>query len=190
MNRLFDGRRIPRYHGAATQQDPALTQEDAMDQVRQPVDVQGYDPAEAQRFYTRLRERIARWLDQNAKVDPRVRDALLLLPDFVALLVRLIADPRVERALKGQLILVTLYVLSPLDLIPDFLLPLGLVDDTVAVALMLSRFARILAEPGEEVLREHWEGPGDVLAQIRRVAEAADWLLNERAAGYLRRWLS
>ncbi len=160
-----------------------------MHSVHQPSEAHTYDPEAVQRFYSRLRRRITRWLDEHAKADPRVRDALLLLPDFVALLVRLIADPRVDRALKGQLILVTAYVLSPLDLIPDLLMPLGLVDDTVAVALMLSRFARILAEPGEEVLREHWEGPGDVLAQIRRVAEAADWLLNERAAGYLRRWL-
>lgn len=166
------------------------TQEDDMHQVRgSSLEKLDYDPEEAQRFYSRLRRRITRWLDEHTKVDPRVRDTLLLLPDFVALLVRLIGDPRVDRALKGQLVLVTVYVLSPLDLIPDFLMPLGLVDDTVAVALMLSRFARILAEPGEEILREHWEGQGDVLAQIRRVAEAADWLLNERAAGYLRRWL-
>ncbi|MGC8839586.1 MAG: YkvA family protein [Anaerolineae bacterium] len=158
-------------------------------QVRQPSDAHGYDAEAAQRFYTRLRERIARWLDEHTRVDPRVRDALLLLPDFAALLARLIADPRVDRGLKGQLILATLYVMSPLDLIPDFLMPLGLVDDTVAAALMLSRFARILAEPGEEVLREHWEGPGDVLAQIRHIAEAMDWLLNERIAAHLRRRL-
>lgn len=160
-----------------------------MHQVRQTSEAHAYTPEEAQRFYTRLRGRLARWLERNAGVAPHVRDALFLLPDFVALLVRLIGDPRVDRTLKGQLILVTLYVMSPLDLIPDFLLPLGLVDDTVAAAFMLSRFARILAEPGEEILREHWEGPGDVLVQVRRVAEAADWLLNERLAGSLRRWL-
>lgn len=155
----------------------------------QPSYVEQYDPERAGRFYTRLRRRIVRWLEQNTKVDPRTRDYLLLLPDLFALLMRLIADPRVSGDLKVQLICITLYVMSPLDLIPDFLLPVGLMDDAVAVALMLSRFARIMAEPGEEILQEHWEGQGDVLAQVRRIAESADQVLNERVARYLRRWI-
>lgn len=155
----------------------------------QPSYKEQYDAEQAGRFYTRLRNRIARWLERNTKVDPRTRDYLLLLPDLFALLMRLIADPRVNGDLKVQLILVTLYVMSPLDLILDFLLPVGLMDDAVAVTLMLSRFARIMAEPGEEILREHWEGQGDVLAQIRRIAESADQVLNERVARYLRRWI-
>ncbi|MBC7223898.1 MAG: hypothetical protein H5T59_06460, partial [Anaerolineae bacterium] len=62
----------------------------------QPSYVEQYDPERAGRFYTRLRRRIVRWLEQNTKVDPRTRDYLLLLPDLFALLMRLIADPRVS----------------------------------------------------------------------------------------------
>jgi uncharacterized membrane protein YkvA (DUF1232 family) len=146
-----------------------------------------YDREQAERFYTGLRRRITDWLDSKANVPPRTRDTLLILPDFFALLVRLIGDGRVDATLKAQLLLVSAYVLSPIDLIPDFILPLGLMDDAVALAFVLSRVARIMADPGVEIMREHWEGQGDVLYQIEKIAASADELLNERILAHLRK---
>lgn len=149
-----------------------------------------YDVEGAQRFYSKLRRRVAQWLEKNTSASERVRAYLLLLPDFFALLIRLIGDPRVDAKLKGQLILVSAYVISPVDLIPDFLLPLGLVDDAVAIVFMLGRLAKIMGETGEEVLREHWEGEGDVLEQMRKLAQEADVVLNQRVLGKLRDMVS
>lgn len=143
-----------------------------------------YDFERAERFYSRLRARIAAWLDDNTNVDGQLREYLLLLPDLFALLIRLIADPRIDFSLRLQLIAASMYVISPIDLVPDFLLPVGLLDDVVAVAFVLSRIVSIMEQAGEDVLREHWEGEGDVLAQIQSVAGAADTVLN---AGILRR---
>ncbi|NLE76372.1 MAG: DUF1232 domain-containing protein [Chloroflexi bacterium] len=141
----------------------------------------------ADRFYTRLRARLTEWLGQNAGVSPRVSQTLLLVPDFFALIVRLIQDPRVDAKMRAQLLLVSAYVMSPLDLIPDFLLPPGLLDDVVAMAFVLSRLARIMTDSGEHILREHWEGPGDILAQIQKVAATADRVLDEVIVQRLRR---
>ena len=140
----------------------------------------------AERFYTRLRARLHRWLGQH-HVGGRLREYLLLLPDLFALLIRLLRDAHIEPALKRQLILVSAYVISPIDLIPDFILPIGLVDDTVAVAFVLSRVAAIMGQAGEELLYQHWEGEGDVLLQIQRLLAGADQVLNRHVLGRLRK---
>ncbi|MGC9347545.1 MAG: YkvA family protein [Anaerolineae bacterium] len=145
-----------------------------------------YDVERAERFYSRLRARISNWLKGRAKIGDRVRGLLLLLPDLFALVIRLIQDPRVDRSYKLQLIAVSAYVMSPIDLVPDFLLPIGLVDDAVALAFVLSRLVRIMEDAGEEILREHWEGEDDVLNVIQRVLGAADTALNARVLRRLR----
>ena len=129
--------------------------------------------------YTRLRARVTAWLDGH-DVNPQVKEYLLLLPDLFALLIRLMGDPRVDKSLKAQLALVSIYVISPIDLIPDFILPVGLIDDTVALAFILTRVVKLMGETGEDILRQHWEGQGDILAQLQKIARTADRLLNER----------
>ena len=57
---------------------------------------------------------------------------LLNLPKFIKLIYRLFKDSRVPFHLKGVLILALLYAISPIDLIPDFIIPvLGQVDDLI-----------------------------------------------------------
>ncbi|MCC7352310.1 MAG: DUF1232 domain-containing protein [Anaerolineae bacterium] len=140
-----------------------------------------YDYNRAERFYSKLRARIAAWLKKNTGISDRRQEYLLLLPDLFALLIRLLRDSRIDAALRLQLAAVSLYVISPVDLIPDVLMPIGLVDDTVALAFILSRVVRITGEAGEMILREHWEGEGDVLAQIQRVVTTADSVLKNVA---------
>jgi uncharacterized membrane protein YkvA (DUF1232 family) len=147
----------------------------------------GVDLARAERVYTRLRRRIDGWLRRRGRAGEAAAPYLLLLPDLFALILRLVRDPRVGRGAKLHLLAVTAYVISPIDLVPDFLLPLGLIDDTVAVALVLSRVVNVIDEAGEEVLREHWEGPGDILETIRRVLGAANDLLGGRILRRLRK---
>ena len=146
-----------------------------------------YDFERAERFYSKLRARTVAWLNARTNVDGQVREYLLLLPDLFALITRLIADPRVDVSLKVQLIAVSAYVISPIDLVPDFLLPVGLIDDIVAIAFVLSRVVRIMEEAGEDILREHWEGEGDVLVQVQSVAGTADGMLNRVILRRLRR---
>ncbi len=160
-----------------------------MDAPRDPSSVD-YDFDRAERFYTKLRSRVSGWLAGKAKVGDRVRRYLLLVPDLFALLIRLIRDPRVDRGLKIQLMAVSAYVISPIDLVPDFLLPFGLVDDAVALALVLNRAVRLMDESGEAILREHWEGEGDALDQIRQLLGTADTVLGPRVLKRLRKLFS
>jgi uncharacterized membrane protein YkvA (DUF1232 family) len=68
-------------------------------------------------------------------------------------------DPRTPWAVRGLALLIAAYALSPIDLIPDFIPVLGLLDDALLIPLGLWLVAKMLP-PGR--LDEH-----------RRAAEAA-----------------
>ncbi len=150
------------------------------------VDVE-IDFDRAQRFYTRLRRRVTRWFGRKDKAAGRIGDIILVLPDFLSLVLRLIRDPRIASRTKLELAAVTAYVVSPIDLVPDFLFPIGYADDAVALALVLGRVAKLMGEAGESILEEHWEGDPGVLRAIHKVTGAADTVLNKRVLGELRR---
>lgn len=147
-----------------------------------------YDFEDATRFYTKLRHKISGWFERRGgKAGGLVGEVLFLLPDLFALVIRLMGDRRLPAGTKLQLAAVSAYVISPIDFLPDFLFPIGFVDDTVALAFVLGRIARMMDEAGEEILEEHWEGSGSVLDAIRKVTGAADAVLNGRVMGKLRR---
>ena len=67
--------------------------------------------------------------------------ALSTKPDDVRATAESVATPRKRRGLRAPewvaLVLALVYILSPVDVIPEVLLgPLGLTDDVVAVALV------------------------------------------------------
>jgi uncharacterized membrane protein YkvA (DUF1232 family) len=74
------------------------------------------------------------------------------LPQFARLYWRLCRDPRVSAWPKALLATGILYVVSPLDFIPDYLPIIGEVDDLV-VLIVLCRLFIYLCPP--EVVREH-----------------------------------
>ena len=104
-------------------------------------------------------------------------NAILLIPNFLKLLFRLFKDPRVPTAEKALLIGAIVYVISPFDLIPDFIPFVGEVDDLYLVSLVL---LRLLTRAPDDVLREHWDGGGDVARIVERIAWAGQYILPKR----------
>jgi uncharacterized membrane protein YkvA (DUF1232 family) len=94
-------------------------------------------------------------------------DALRFLPDLLGLLRRLAADRLVPGAVRAALILLLAYLLSPVDLVPDFLPLIGYADDVLAVALVLRFTVRIA---GTAAVERHWPGSPQGLAVVRRLA--------------------
>jgi uncharacterized membrane protein YkvA (DUF1232 family) len=75
------------------------------------------------------------------------------LPNFVRLGWRLLRDRRVPVRLKSMVVLTLLYLVSPLDIIPDFFFPgIGYVDD--ATLLLLIGYYLIHSSP-QQVVDEH-----------------------------------
>jgi len=72
----------------------------------------------------------------------------------LARLWRAFLDPRTPLWLKAAMIGVVLYLVSPIDLIPDILLGFGFIDDLILVPLMLSWIARRLPDEEPEATSE------------------------------------
>jgi uncharacterized membrane protein YkvA (DUF1232 family) len=71
-----------------------------------------------------------------------LRDVAVFLPACVTAARRLRGRPEVPRRAKLALLVAVLWVLSPIDLIPEFLPVIGPLDDVVAVVLLLRYAAR------------------------------------------------
>jgi len=95
---------------------------------------------------------------------------LSYLPKFLRLLINLLRDPRVSSTDKAILGATIAYLLNPVDLVPDWIPFLGLVDDVYLVALAL---LRLLLRTDAEVLRQHWDGPGELIPVLKQTAEWA-----------------
>jgi uncharacterized membrane protein YkvA (DUF1232 family) len=103
--------------------------------------------------------------------DPaRLRDALRLLPDVLRLLRELAVDPEVPRSVRYRLGVVVIYLLLPIDLVPDFIPVVGYADDAVVVALGLRWVVRAA---GVDALERHWSGSPQGLAIVKRLAGVA-----------------
>jgi uncharacterized membrane protein YkvA (DUF1232 family) len=124
------------------------------------------------RGYDALRERIgAAFAALAGRLGERFAAYALAAPDLAVLYWRVVFDERVPRARRGELIAAALYVLSPIDVVPEALFgPIGLVDDA-AVASRL--FDVLLNGVPPEVVREHWPGDRATLARLRDLAARA-----------------
>lgn len=103
-----------------------------------------------------------------------LRELAMFLPNFVILLKRLVQDPRVPRKSKLILGATLVYLVSPIDVIPDFVPGLGQLDDLIVVLLALHS---ILNRVDDEVVIEHWPGREDVIRIVRAGLAAAAQVL-------------
>jgi uncharacterized membrane protein YkvA (DUF1232 family) len=127
------------------------------------------------RLYDRVR---ARLVGGARGQSAGITDLLLLLPDLVVLLARLMRDPRVPLSAKLTAAAGIAYVLSPIDLMPEILLgPLGALDDLVVAAAAVSR---ILNHVHPDLIAAHWSGPGSLLESLQRVTRWAEQKLGDR----------
>lgn len=85
--------------------------------------------------------------------DVSIRELLGVIPDVVRLLRSLIADGSVPADVRVVLIGLIAWIISPIDLIPEFIPGLGPLDDVI-VAIVAMRYVR--RRVGLEELRARW----------------------------------
>ncbi len=119
---------------------------------------------------------------EKREMKGRMHSFLMFLPNMVMLLARLIKDVRVPTAEKALFVAAIVYVISPLDFIPDVFPFIGQVDDLYVVALVL---LRLVNRTDEAVVREHWSGGGDIVALADSIAALAPKFLPKRIARVL-----
>lgn len=112
-----------------------------------------------------------------------VKEIVKGIPRFGVLLFRLLGDDRVsllDRALFGFTLA---YLFVPVDLVPDWLLGFGELDD---LFLMLLALDRLLYRTDRDVLLEHWDGDRTPLLLVTDLLERAADRLPRWARGLLR----
>jgi uncharacterized membrane protein YkvA (DUF1232 family) len=98
--------------------------------------------------------------------DVPLSELVAFVPDLVRLVRALIADRSVPMAVRVALVVLLVWLLSPIDLIPEFVPVLGPLDDVV-VAVIVLRFVR--RRLGIEAFRERWAGSEAGFALLKRI---------------------
>jgi uncharacterized membrane protein YkvA (DUF1232 family) len=112
----------------------------------------------------------------------RMSSFLMFLPNMFTLLGRLLKDNRVPLTEKALFAAAVVYVIMPLDFIPDVFPFIGQVDDIYLVALTL---LRLLNRTDETVVRENWSGGGDIVGLANSIAGIAPMILPKRVTRVL-----
>jgi uncharacterized membrane protein YkvA (DUF1232 family) len=108
-------------------------------------------------------KRIRRRRSSRASAASMVRKLVRQIPALFKLVFRLLRDasvPPIDKVLFGA---VLVYMLTPIDFMPDFLGAMGWVDDLYLLGLALGR---LLASGGPELLLKHWDGDPEALGYL------------------------
>ncbi|RYU57964.1 DUF1232 domain-containing protein [Methylolobus aquaticus] len=132
-------------------------------------------------FYQRLRARIRHSLARRKAPGPPQSSAfgglveyLSTLPDLFHLGVSLLLDKSVPSENKGALIAALVYVMSPIDLIPDALPIAGWVDDLIVIIVALNKFLETEKPEVAAAVRRHWAGDQDVFELLKHLLAVGD----------------
>jgi uncharacterized membrane protein YkvA (DUF1232 family) len=119
---------------------------------------------------------------EKNELKSRMKGFLMFLPNMLKLLGNLLSDSRVPLAEKALFAAAIVYVIVPLDFIPDVFPFIGQIDDAYLVALTL---LRLINRSDEKVVRENWSGGGDIIGLANSVANLAPMLLPKRVSRVL-----
>lgn len=95
--------------------------------------------------------------------DVRLGELIRIVPDLVRLVRGLIGDRTVPSGARLALVGLLIWLLSPIDLIPEFIPVLGPLDDVI-VAVIVLRYVR--RKVGLDELRRRWPGTPEGFAQL------------------------
>lgn len=113
--------------------------------------------------YTEVREDIKESIPEKSRY---ISEYFLILPDIIALLYRLMKDNRVSTKTKILIGGVVGYLITPTDIIPDFIPIVGKGEDFGIAFLVLDK---IIEEVPKDIILEHWQGDNEVICKIMNI---------------------
>jgi uncharacterized membrane protein YkvA (DUF1232 family) len=87
--------------------------------------------------------------------DVRAGELVRVVPDVLRLVRDLLADRTVNVGVRISLVFLLAWLVSPVDLVPEFIPVLGPLDDVIVTIIVLRYVRRHL---GEDDLRRRWRG--------------------------------
>ena len=103
-----------------------------------------------------------------------MKQLLRALPALARMIGRLVLDPALPRSAKLALLAAAVYLVSPFDLIPDFIPIVGYLDDVLVAAIVLDG---VLNYVDRGLVLRYWPGSADSLEKLARTARLlAAWV--------------
>ena len=96
-----------------------------------------------------------------------MRALLRALPDIARLIARLVGDPVLPRAAKIALAAAAIYLVSPFDLIPDFIPFVGYLDDALLAAVLVDGIVNYV---DRGLVLKYWPGSPESHDRVARVS--------------------
>lgn len=82
-------------------------------------------------------------------------------------------DPAIPERDKKVLLVLTALILSPFDIIPDWIPVIGVLDDVILIAIVLDYFFNVL---DEDVLLRHYPWDLRSFIRLRRAVSLISWV--------------
>lgn len=123
-------------------------------------------------LYKSLREKVENWARTDDGKESTWTDYVLLAPDLLHLLLRLMTDHNVPVKEKAKVGAAIAYFVSPVDIVPDVIVgPSNFLDDVALAAYVLKG---VLNHTNKEVVEKHWAGDRDLLETIQSIVDKAE----------------
>ena len=98
--------------------------------------------------------------------DVRAAELVRLVPDLLRLVRDLIVDGSAPGGVRVALVVLLAWLVSPIDLVPEFIPVLGPLDDVIVAVVILRHVRRRL---GGEEMRRRWRGTDEGWALVERL---------------------
>lgn len=136
--------------------------------------------------------RTYRWYRQIIKesgIDNNFKgfEYVMLLPDLFYLLCKLMTDDNVSKKAKLTIGLALAYLAAPINLIPNIVPGMGLIDD---VAVCIYAFNKIIVQTDMAVVQQYWCGTDSLLDVITRFLQKSDDLVGSGMIKRIRKMFS
>lgn len=102
----------------------------------------------------------------------KISDYVLIIPDIVALIYRLLKDKRVPKKTKITIAISLGYILFPVDIIPDKIPFIGKIDDLAIIFFALNK---IVIDVPLNVILENWQGKNQIIVVMK---EGLEYIIN------------
>jgi len=122
-------------------------------------------------------------MSNRREMKRKMKELLLFIPNLLGLLIGLLRDKRVSQADKAILAGIIMYVIVPIDIIPDFIPFIGQVDDSYLLAISI---LRLLNRADRRVVLDHWHGDYDIKQLVDSIAKIAEFFLPRPVKNVLR----
>lgn len=128
-----------------------------------------------QDFYQKLREKISKWAKEDklnkktGKWTDKFVQYLLILPDVVHLMIKLLVDKEVSPLVKSYILMAFVYLISPIDIIPDFIPVAGFVDDLLVSIIILNKIINKVDTKTLYKIKTYWAGEDDIFVKVKEI---------------------